>query len=169
EDDITSMAHAQLDTHREIREFSRLAAWEMPLLTELAVPYRPHSDHTNPLRWRYTTYLGTPHPAANKVVLTFSPHNLPLSPSHLIKFIKLCGPRYDPHSRTVKMSSESFPSQAQNKRHLGSTLANLMKEAKDDTDKMEDIPFDFRHARRAATPQFPKEWVLTEGRRRELE
>ena len=33
DDDITSLAHAQLDVHREMREYSRLAAWEMPLLS----------------------------------------------------------------------------------------------------------------------------------------
>lgn len=33
EDDITSMAHGQLEQHREFRHYARLAAWEMPLLT----------------------------------------------------------------------------------------------------------------------------------------
>jgi small subunit ribosomal protein S35 len=32
-DDITSIAHAELDDHREMREYARLAAWELPLLT----------------------------------------------------------------------------------------------------------------------------------------
>lgn len=32
EDDITSIAHRELEQHREIREYTRLAAWEMPLL-----------------------------------------------------------------------------------------------------------------------------------------
>lgn len=33
EDDITSLAHGQLEQHREYREYMRIAAWEMPLLT----------------------------------------------------------------------------------------------------------------------------------------
>jgi hypothetical protein len=33
EDDISSMAHGQLEQHREYRHYARLAAWEMPLLT----------------------------------------------------------------------------------------------------------------------------------------
>ena len=33
EDDISSLGHAQLEQHREIREYARLAAWEMPLLS----------------------------------------------------------------------------------------------------------------------------------------
>lgn len=32
-DDISSLAHGQLDVHREMREHARLAAWEMPLLS----------------------------------------------------------------------------------------------------------------------------------------
>ncbi len=33
EDDISSTAHGELEQHREIREFARLAAWEMPMLS----------------------------------------------------------------------------------------------------------------------------------------
>lgn len=33
DDEITSMAHAELELHREIREYTRRAAWEMPFLT----------------------------------------------------------------------------------------------------------------------------------------
>lgn len=33
EDDITSLAHGQLEQHREYREYMRIAAWEMPLLS----------------------------------------------------------------------------------------------------------------------------------------
>lgn len=33
DDEITSMAHAELELHREIREYARIAAWDMPLLS----------------------------------------------------------------------------------------------------------------------------------------
>ena len=33
ESDITSVAHSELEVHREIREYTRVAAWDMPLLT----------------------------------------------------------------------------------------------------------------------------------------
>ncbi|GAM91021.1 hypothetical protein ANO11243_090680 [Dothideomycetidae sp. 11243] len=168
DDDLSSLAHAQLDVHREMREYSRLAAWEMPLLSKLVQPFRKPKAST-PLKWRYTTYLGTPHPAAHKVVLTFSPDHLGLNPWQQSKLIKLAGPRYDPHKREVKMSSESFPSQAQNKRHLGEQFASLLSEAKNADDKMEDIPFDFRHARKPPVHTFPREWALTEDRRLALE
>ena len=34
-DDITSLAHAELEQHREMRHYARLAAWEMPLLSSM--------------------------------------------------------------------------------------------------------------------------------------
>jgi small subunit ribosomal protein S35 len=33
DDEITSMAHAEVELHREIREYARIAAWDMPLLS----------------------------------------------------------------------------------------------------------------------------------------
>lgn len=33
EDDMTSMAHAELEEHRELREYARIAAWDMPSLS----------------------------------------------------------------------------------------------------------------------------------------
>lgn len=36
EDDITSLAHGEMEQHREMRHYARLAAWEMPLLTRMA-------------------------------------------------------------------------------------------------------------------------------------
>lgn len=32
-DDISSTAHGELEQHREMREYARIAAWEMPLLS----------------------------------------------------------------------------------------------------------------------------------------
>lgn len=32
-DDLTSLAHGELEKHRELRHYARLAAWEMPLLS----------------------------------------------------------------------------------------------------------------------------------------
>lgn len=35
DDEITSMAHAEMELHREVREYARIAAWDMPLLTSM--------------------------------------------------------------------------------------------------------------------------------------
>ena len=36
DDDMSSAGHAELERHREIREYARIAAWEMPLLSSTA-------------------------------------------------------------------------------------------------------------------------------------
>jgi small subunit ribosomal protein S35 len=33
DDEITSMAHAEMELHREMREYARLTAWDMPMLS----------------------------------------------------------------------------------------------------------------------------------------
>jgi small subunit ribosomal protein S35 len=38
DDDITALAHGDLEQHREYRHYARLTAWEMPLLTSIS-PY----------------------------------------------------------------------------------------------------------------------------------
>lgn len=37
-DDITTLAHGELEQHREMRHYARLAAWEMPLLSSMWSP-----------------------------------------------------------------------------------------------------------------------------------
>lgn len=34
-DDITSLGHGELEQHREMRDYARIAAWEMPLLSSM--------------------------------------------------------------------------------------------------------------------------------------
>jgi small subunit ribosomal protein S35 len=38
EDEITTMGHAKLEEHREMRHYARIAAWEMPLLSSMFLP-----------------------------------------------------------------------------------------------------------------------------------
>ncbi|KAH9825837.1 Mitochondrial ribosomal subunit protein [Teratosphaeria destructans] len=161
EDDISSLGHAELDQHRELREM-------------LAALHRPADDHTlhrGPLRWRYTTYMGEQHPAANKVVVTFKPADITaLTDAQRQTFLKLVGVRYNPVSGLVKMSCESFPSQAQNKRYLASTIRALIAESQDpNADSFADLPLDTRHVKVKPRPRFPERWLVTEERRRELD
>jgi small subunit ribosomal protein S35 len=84
-----------------------------------------------PLRFRYTTYMGEQHPAEKKVVLEFSPADMPdLTPVQTDKLRKLLGPRYNPEKDTVRMSCEMYETQAQNKRYLGDTVDALLAEAR---------------------------------------
>ena len=184
-DDLTSHGDGQLREHRYLREYARLIAWELPLLSrtstshhhqdtrnanrlvELARPFEPPTAAT-PFRFRYTSYLGESHPATNKVVVEFSPSDFGLTDTQRSKLIKLSGPRYNPSSDLIKLSTEQFDTQTQNKRFLGETIQSLMAEAKDAKDTFEDMPFDFRHHKPKVRYEFPKEWILTEERKKYL-
>ncbi|KAK4504160.1 hypothetical protein PRZ48_005076 [Zasmidium cellare] len=173
ESEISSTGYAELEQHRELREMVRLAAWEMPLLSSLSREYEQPDPARHPLRWRYTTYFGEAHPASRKVVVEYKVSDLAhqgLEEKHLDKLRKLVGARYNPETDVVKMSCESFETQAQNKRFLGDTIEKLIAEAKDpNADSFEDIPLDTRHHKFKPNYKFPEEWKLTQERRAELE
>ncbi|KAK3682113.1 mitochondrial ribosomal subunit protein-domain-containing protein [Podospora appendiculata] len=169
EDDILSMGHGKLEEHREAREYSRVTVWEMPLLSKFAKPFVPPTGD-EVLRFRYTTYMGEFHPADRKVVVEFCPKDLrSLTDAQQLKLKKLAGPRYNPEKDIIKMSCEIHEHQAQNKRHLGDMIDRMIATAKDPTDMFEDIPLDTRHHTFTVKPKFPKEWRMTEERRKELE
>ncbi|KAM3425004.1 hypothetical protein BST61_g6974 [Cercospora zeina] len=172
ESELSTAAHAELDQHRELREMMRLAAWEMPFLARYAKPFvgpQRTADKT-PLRWRYTTYFSELHPASRKVVVDFKVASLGLRPTEQEKLKKLAGSRYNPETKVVKMSCESFETIAQNKRYLADTLDKLIAEAKDlETDSFEDVPLDTRHHKFKPKLYFPAEWKMTKKRRQKLE
>lgn len=167
EDDITEVAHSKLDELREGRHYARIAAWEMPLLSKLAKPFVPPTAQ-QPLRFRYTTYMGEYHPAEKKVVVEFAPKDLGLTPVQTEKLKKLVGTRYNPSKDSIKMSCESFGQPAQNKRYLSDLVDKLIAEAKDPKDTFEDVPLDTRHHTVKTKPKYPKEWYLTKERKLEL-
>lgn len=168
-EDMSSLAHRELEQHRELREMVRLAAWEMPLLSQLWRRFHK-PERSQVLTWRYTTYMGEPHPAARKVVVTFDPRRLGIETKYRGKFLKLVGPRYNPRTNTVKMSCESFETQAQNKRYLADTINKLIAEAQDpEADSFSDVPLDLRHHKKKVKPIFPRGWAMTPQRRQLLE
>ncbi|KAK2615726.1 hypothetical protein N8I77_002460 [Diaporthe amygdali] len=168
ENDMTDIAHAKLEEHREQRAYARLAIWEMPMLSQYAKPFELPTKE-QPLRFRYTSYMGEYHPAEKKVVVEFSPEDFGLTEIQKMKLRKLAGPRYNPEKEVIKMSCESFEHQAQNKRYLAELVEKLVTEAKDPTDTFEDIPLDLRHHTFKVKPKFPKEWRLSEERVKELQ
>lgn len=119
-------AHVFLDIH--VRDIE-LMEWCCYLQLELARPFEPPSAD-EPLRFRYTTYMGEFHPAENKVVVEFCPKDLPLVEAQQLKLKKLLGPRYNPETDIAKMSCEQFEHQAQNKRYLGDVINSLVDKAK---------------------------------------
>jgi small subunit ribosomal protein S35 len=46
-DDLTSHGHGELQQHRQLREYNRLAAWEMPLLNRTCLSTHPTLDQSN--------------------------------------------------------------------------------------------------------------------------
>ncbi|EEP75727.1 conserved hypothetical protein [Uncinocarpus reesii 1704] len=170
DDTITSMAHAELEQHRELREYARIIAWDMPSLTALAKPFHlPQQDQI--LRFRYTTYMGENHPAESKVVVEFCSKDLRptyLTEAQRITLLKIVGPRYNPDKDTIRMSCEKFPTRAQNKRYLGDLVQSLITEAKEG-DSFADIPLDLRHHKPRKPPlNFPSRWNMTKKRAEEL-
>ncbi|KAJ5544727.1 hypothetical protein N7535_006886 [Penicillium sp. DV-2018c] len=169
DDEITSMAHAEMELHREMREYARLTAWDMPMLSKLAKPFSlPPPTHI--LRFRYTTYMGEQHPAEPKVVVELASEDL--TPTYLTEaqrqtFLKLAGTRYNPQTDTVRMSSEKFASRAQNKRYLLDVVNSMIKEAKEG-DSFADVPLDLRHHKPKTRLEFPEHWNMTEARRNQL-
>lgn len=133
--------------------------------------------------------MGEFHPAEKKVVVEFSPRDLPLDEAQRQKLRKLLGPRLNPETDIAKMSCEQYEHQAQNKRYLGDVVSKLVAQAKacpsfppsdqmkrsltespqDPTDMFEDVPLDTRHHTFKVKPKFPKEWRMTEERRKFLE
>ncbi|KAL2835204.1 mitochondrial ribosomal subunit protein-domain-containing protein [Aspergillus cavernicola] len=170
DDEITSMAHAEVELHREVREYARITAWDMPFLAKLAKPFTlPPQSHI--LRFRYTTYLGESHPAENKVVVELSTGDLVpqyLSEDQRQTFLKLVGTRFNPEKDIVRMSCEKYSTRAQNKRYLGDLIGTLIKEAKEG-DAFTDIPLDLRHHKSKPKHRFPDSWILTEERKQQLE
>ncbi|KAL4909037.1 hypothetical protein BDW74DRAFT_145844 [Aspergillus multicolor] len=169
-DEITSMAHAEVELHREVRDYARITAWDMPHLSKLAKPFTlPPETHI--LRFRYTTYMGESHPAETKVVVELASKDL--VPKYLTEaqrqtLLKIVGPRYNPQKDIIRMSCEKFDTRAQNKRYLGDLIGTLLKEAKEG-DSFADVPLDLRHHKPKKRLQFPQEWIMTEERKMQLD
>lgn len=111
--------------------------------------------------------MGEQHPAASKVVIEFRVKDLAdMTEAQQLKLCKLAGVRYNPLTGMVKMSCESFETQAQDKRYLGDVVSKLITEAKDpNADSFPDIPLDTRHVKQKPQLRFPREWLLTEERK----
>jgi small subunit ribosomal protein S35 len=75
--------------------------------------------------------MGEFHPADRKVVVEFSPVDLPgFTEAQQLKLKKLAGSRYNPEKDIIKMSCERFEHQAQNKRYLGDLVDKMITTAK---------------------------------------
>lgn len=144
-DDIPALGHLQLRNHRVQRQYNRIAAYELPQLSQFAQPYRKRTEK-QAVRLRYTTYFGEQHPAESKVVASFKTSDLKdLTEAQRHKLRLLAGVRYDHETDVVKISATAFSEAAQNVTYIGEILRNLLKEAKDSKDTFADIPLRTSH------------------------
>ncbi|SCU89547.1 LAME_0E04170g1_1 [Lachancea meyersii CBS 8951] len=163
-DDLPSQAQTLVQQHREQRFYNRLAAYELPTLVQYRREYKRPSPRTNPVTYRYTTYIGEEHPNSRKVVMSLRTKDLELSDKETHKFRLLAQTRYDHLTDIFKMSSDRYPEAAQNARYLSDTLQALIKEAKDTKDDFADVPLDTRHTiaknlrKKTRNFEFPEEW-----------
>jgi small subunit ribosomal protein S35 len=165
--DMPETAHIKLEEMREQRHWTRVAAWEMPLLAQFAREFEPPAAE-KPLRFRYSTYMGDFHQSESKVVLEFSPDDMPLDDAQKTKLRKLAGPRWNPEKDLIHMSCESYENQAQNKKYLSDLVDKMVETAQDPEDSFDDIPIDTRHHKVPKKPKFPAEWYMTPERKAEL-
>ncbi|KAF5100716.1 hypothetical protein D0Z03_000758 [Geotrichum reessii] len=165
-DDIPSLGHLQLRDHRVLREYNRIAAYELPQLAQFASPYRKRTDK-QVVKLRYTTYLGEPHPAESKVVASFKTKALKdLTETQRHKLRLLADTRYDHEEDIVKISGNAFPEAAQNVNYIGGIIRNLVEESKDGKDTFADVPLRTSHVEarkrrnKSLYPQhkFPEAW-----------
>lgn len=60
-DELPSQAQELVAQHREQRFYNRLAAYELPLLTQYRQEYKRPSPESHPVTYRYTSYVGEEH------------------------------------------------------------------------------------------------------------
>ncbi|SCU96862.1 LAFA_0G08504g1_1 [Lachancea sp. 'fantastica'] len=173
-DDLPSQAQTLVQQHREQRFYNRLAAYELPSLVQYRQEYKRPSQRTNPVTYRYTTYIGENHPNSRKVVLSLKTKDLELNDKEVHKFRLLARTRYDHLTDVFKMSSDRYPEAAQNARYLSDTLQALIKEAKNLEDDFSDVPLDTRHTtaknlrKNTRNYKFPEEWKRPQDAPKEL-
>lgn len=152
---------------RDLMEFNRKAAFELPQLAKYRKPYTPVNKSETPVTYKYTRFLGEQHPGERKVVVSLKLSDLNLTEPAQHKFKLLAGSRYDHRTDEFLMSSDKFLEPAQNASFLSDVLSDLIKESNTNPEEFADIPLDKRHTeakyakkqRKNRQPvQFPPEW-----------
>lgn len=166
-DENPSSAQDIVRDFRDLMEFNRKAAFELPQLVKFRKPYTPINKSNTPVTYKYTSFLGESHPGERKVVISLKLSDLNLSADAEHKFKLLAGSRYDHNTDELLMSSDKFLEPAQNASFLSDVLSDLIKESNNNPQEFADVPLDKRHTvakyakkqRKNKQPvQFPQEW-----------
>lgn len=153
---------------RDLLEFNRKAAFELPQLTKFRKEYKPISKSDAPVIYKYTRFIGESHPGERKVVLQLKLKDLNLSEPASHKFKLLAGSKYDHQTDIFLMSSDRFLEPAQNASFLSDVLDDLINESNNNPEEYADIPLDKRHTIAKYSKKqrknkkfipFPKEWI----------
>lgn len=150
---------------RDLMNFNRKAAFELPQLVKFRKPYVPSNN--TPVTYKYTRFIGESHPAERKVVLSFKLADLELSEIEQHKFKLIAGSRYDHQTDVFLMSSDKFIEPSQNASFLSDVLDDLINESKKNPQEFAELPLDKRHTlakykksqrKNKQIIKFPKEW-----------
>ncbi|AWU78369.1 uncharacterized protein C5L36_0E04240 [Pichia kudriavzevii] len=164
-DEYPTSAQDIVRDFRDLLEFNRKAAYELPQLAKFRKAYKP-SENT-PVTYKYTRFIGESHPGERKVVLSLKLKDLNLSPLAEHKFKLLSGPRYNHKTDVFLISSDNYLEPAQNASFLSTVLNDLVNEANNNPEEFAELPLDKRHTnsiykkkqtRGKRTIPFPKEW-----------
>lgn len=152
---------------RDLMEFNRKAAFELPQLVKFRKTYKPIDKTDAPIIYKYTRFIGESHPGERKVVLQFKLKDLQLNKNAEHKFKLLSGSRYDHKTDIFLMSSDRYLEPAQNASFLSDVLNDLIKESNNKPEEFSEIPLDKRHTVAKYSKKqrknknfipFPKEW-----------
>ncbi|KAG0677042.1 37S ribosomal protein S24, mitochondrial [Pichia californica] len=166
-DEYPSGAQDIVRDFRDLMEFNRKAAFELPQLAQYRKPYNPVSKKDAPIIYKYTRFIGESHPGERKVVLQLKLKDLQLNENAQHKFKLLSGSRYDHKTDIFLMSSDRYLEPAQNASFLSDVLSDLIKESNNKPEEYADIPLDkrFTNSKYAKKQRknknfipFPKEW-----------
>lgn len=152
---------------RDLMEFNRKAAFELPQLAKFRKPYTPVSKDSAPVTYKFTRFIGESHPGERKVVLKLNLQDLKLSAAAEHKFKLISGSRYDHQTGVFLMSCDRYLEPAQNASFLSDVLDDLIHESNSSPEEFADLPLDKRHTTAKYSKKqrkhkqfipFPKEW-----------
>lgn len=182
-DDIPFLGHMAIEGDRERLHIMRLIEFQLPEIQKLRRPYKaPTTSQALTIQTAFRS-SDPMHPVSRKAVLTTTVNRLVAATGGKLsskeaqhKLKAIAGPRYDPESNTLKISSDSYPTVNMNMKWCSDALDRLIEAAADTSDPMTDIPLTTKHAqvkqsknahkRRATIADIPKEWLtgLTSGK-----
>lgn len=152
---------------RDLMEFNRKAAFELPQLVKYRKNYTPIPKKESPVVYKYTRFIGEAHPGEKKVSLQLKLSDLSLSSEEEHKFKLIAGPRYDHQTDIFLMSCDRYLEPAQNASFLSDVLDDLIAESKVNPQEFANLPLDKRHTvakyskkqrKNTLHIPFPKEW-----------